>query len=144
MTERVIIGRQSDGSYGVRITVPGVSAATATVPKDFAFNSDWGQYGSIHLSGEVTVDDVDVTVPFPELPHPPIVISVAQLYSASPSSDWFPRLWNNFYYYPRIGTTTTSVVFHANGQGDQPSAGSSVTRLPKHVVRYIVLKVRGS
>lgn len=72
MTERVILGRQPDGSYGLRASLPGVSALTAS-DSQLAFNYNWPDVGLVWATGIAILNS---TVSFTALPFVPLVIGI--------------------------------------------------------------------
>lgn len=56
-TRRVVIGRQNDGTYGLRAALPGEDALTADEDDSDAlsFNSDWTNALSVHMVGTATI-----------------------------------------------------------------------------------------
>ena len=52
MTRRVILGQQNDGTYGLRVSAPGVDAFVGSGQGgDFTFNSDWTDTADLHQIG---------------------------------------------------------------------------------------------
>lgn len=75
MTKRVVMGRQSDGSYGLRCSLPGYDASTN--PPDntqLAFSSDWGSVLPIYLAGTRLglANGTDTSITFTSLGYIPL------------------------------------------------------------------------
>lgn len=57
MTRRVVLGKQQNGGYALRVSLPGVDALTADAnnPNQLSFNSDWTDLARIHQMGQAYV-----------------------------------------------------------------------------------------
>ncbi len=57
MTRRVVLGKQQNGGYALRVSLPGVDALTADAnnPNQLSFNSDWTDLAKIHQMGQAFV-----------------------------------------------------------------------------------------
>jgi hypothetical protein len=64
-TRRVVIGKQGDGTFGLRIALPGFDALTddANDSNKFSFNSDWADLVKVHAIGTFTLSSSSSTVP---------------------------------------------------------------------------------
>ncbi len=72
--KRTVLGRRSNGSYGLYISKSGKDVDAISDPEDFVFNSDLGAAAVIHASGVATLGS---TIFFPSLPYVPVVLSWA-------------------------------------------------------------------
>ena len=72
MTNRVLIGRRNDGSYGMDLSQAGVDVTTAPdTALTFSTKPYFGSAASIHASGTVARGG---TAYWPQLPYVPLVI----------------------------------------------------------------------
>lgn len=74
MTDRLLMGRRSDGSYGLDISLPGYDVKTA-LNHQMAFSTNWSGGAVIHQTGILT-EHKGKTVYFPSLPYVPLVYLV--------------------------------------------------------------------
>jgi hypothetical protein len=55
MSRRAVIGKQNDGSYGLRCSLPGIDAFVGDgLGGGFTFNSDWADIAKVHAIGVTT------------------------------------------------------------------------------------------
>lgn len=139
MTDRTLIGRRNDGSYGLDISLPGFDVKT-TDPKNMAFSSQWGRAAIIHQTGLVT-EYQNKTVTFPTLPYIPSVYLVMRFTIGSEtwSSVQFLHLNSartRFMFHPFCRVTPSSLIFDASQNGGLPS-------LENYTVRYCVFRIPG-
>ncbi len=70
MTHRLLIGNYGDGTYGMKLSMPGYSVLTAESDK-MVFDSKWIGAGNIHQTGVSTIGS---TVTFPNMSYIPMAI----------------------------------------------------------------------
>lgn len=74
MTRRVVLGQQNDGSYGLRVSAPGVDAFVGDGQDGgFTFNSDWADIAKIHQLGLGSFATTQTNVVWTSLGYAPFV-----------------------------------------------------------------------
>ena len=103
MSRRVVLGQQSDGSYGLRCSAPGFDALTAADDgQAITFDSRWtdiAKISAVGIASEVVVGNVSGTDIFgvrafyPNLGYKPF-IEIRQLSGATVSDDFWTGMAN--------------------------------------------------
>lgn len=136
MTDRVLLGKRTDNTYGLDISLPGYDVKTAT-EEQLAFSSKWGSAGVVHQSGTSTQG---ATVTFPDLGYKPFVYcqiysgsnTLGYVYSESDQStppEPFQDLWE--YVMPLCTVTNSSITFYDDSY------------VPAYNVRYYIIRANG-
>lgn len=80
MSRRVVLGLQNDGTYGLRVSAPGIDAFTGDgQPGNFTFNSAWTDIAKIHMVGIGNTSAPDqfgrylMSVSWPDLGYKPFL-----------------------------------------------------------------------
>jgi hypothetical protein len=94
-TRRVVLGQQNDGTYGFRVSAPGIDAfAGDGQGGDFTFNSAWTDIAKIHAVGIATYGTSTVggfwtlEAAWPDLGYKPF-IEARRLIGSVVYDDWY-------------------------------------------------------
>lgn len=141
MTDRVEIGKRSDNTYGIRVSLPGYSVATAT-PDQLVFDSDWGGFGVVHQSGEVSyTGSGTTTVNFPALPYIPMIFTYVTRTSDNFASQ---KLWSYSLNFGQGEYIIFPAILIQNDHFKIDSSFITGGYYTAFTLRYAVLLIRGA
>lgn len=139
MTDRVLLGRREDGTYGLDISLPGYDVKTAPL-EQMAFSTNWSGGAIIHQTGLVT-EVWGKTVTFPTLPFVPLVYLVLRTEESSVTWSSVQFMHHNyvdtrFMFHPFCRVTDSSLFFDDQQNSRLPS-------IDNYDVRYVVFRTPG-
>lgn len=139
MVDRTLLGRRTDGSYGLDISLPGFDVKTA-LPHQMAFSSNWSGGAVIHQTGILT-EHKGKTVFFPQLPYIPFVYLVLRdTVNDDPRSSvqYIQPNYNDlrWMFHPFCRVYDNRLFFDDSQYGRVPS-------VTNYDVRYAVFRTRG-
>ena len=140
MTDRVLLGRRNNGTYGLDISPVGSSVTSAAV-KDMLFSTDWASASLVHATGTLARGQ---TAFFPTLPYAPIAFaSIYHTYSG----------WNNAYWQEMIPNNGYGDHYELMTYGAQWDVGPNFITMrhnsafdayaSNYLIRWSVLAIRG-
>jgi hypothetical protein len=117
MTRRVVLGALPGGTFGLRVSLPGVDVMTgdSSNSTQFSFNSDWTDIAKVRQVGIATVPPnipPGVAIPFPDLGYRPFV-EIRRLNGALIYDDWFNSVQSGIG--AQIGTNSIVAPSDLNG-----------------------------
>lgn len=133
MTDRTLLGRRDNGTYGLDISLPGVDVKTAAAHY-MAFSTDWVGGLVTHQTG-VVLDAFGKTVTFTDLGYIPLVwIQAIDNATGKVILNNVVNLSSQVYHTaPGVGVTRTQIIF----------SNSYNYYLPNFNARYAVFNIRG-
>lgn len=140
MVDRVVIGQRNDGTFGIDLSIPGVSVHSASM-KEMIFSSRWPHSSVVHQTGYVSRGS---TIVFPALSYIPLALVVVAdngVVSAVRAETYH---WFQPPYYKDVGWVekyVTQPIFHVTASSLKilSTYGDATFSL----ARYIIFRIPG-
>lgn len=141
MVNRLLVGDYGDGTFGIKLSLPG-SDVTSADAQHLVFDSKWAGAASVHVTGVSTIGS---TVTFPTMGYIPCAIVSAYSSSTTLCPFWTQNV-------PETTRWTTAYTTKVSDGVPYSINTSSITFLPTpsgftatySTVRYVILRVAGN